>query len=106
VRSEFYLTPEEKAFFAEKKTVRALCTVDAAPFIFLDQAGAPCGIAVSILEDFAKEVGLTAEYEVFDRREDLSTVLKGGNYDCIWEFPSIPSITLPLALSPPIPTCG
>ena len=98
VRSEFYLTEEEKDFFANKKTIRAFCTADAAPFVFLDQGGAPCGIAVSILEDFAKEVGLTTEYDVFDRREEFGAVIKSGGYDCILGIPVNPEYNAALGI--------
>lgn len=86
-QGDFFITDEEIAYAKEKKTIRALCVPDCAPFVFQNDAGEWRGIAVSIMEDFAAQNGLTLEYTTFDRSIDFMQAFKNGEYDCVLGIP-------------------
>ncbi|MEA4854324.1 MAG: transporter substrate-binding domain-containing protein [Christensenella sp.] len=86
-RDSFFITEEETAYLQNKKVIHALCVDDYAPFVFQDDKGAWKGIAVSLMEEFAEETGLTMEYTKFDRTIDFVSAFESGKYDCILGIP-------------------
>ncbi|MEG0752505.1 MAG: transporter substrate-binding domain-containing protein [Angelakisella sp.] len=90
ISSSFYISDEETDYIKNKKLIRGLCVTDAAPFVFQTDEGKPCGIAFSLMEDFAKKTGFTTEYDFYDPSQDFSTALKSKDYDFIFGLPINP----------------
>ena len=86
-RGGFFITPDEEAYILETKTIRVLCIPDCAPFVFLNEDGELQGIAVSIMNEFAKKTGLSVGYTIYDRKKDFADTFQGGEFDCILGIP-------------------
>lgn len=82
----FQLTQEQKAAITEQGSLHIICSENAAPYAYKlnDQ---PAGMLVSILNDFAEQTGLTAEYTFCQSRDQARTLLSDGSYDVIVGFP-------------------
>lgn len=85
---DFYITEEEKTYLRDKKSIKALCIPNCAPFVFEDKKGMPAGISVSIMEDFAENTGLSIRYDFYDEKEPFYQTFKDGNYDCVLGIPT------------------
>lgn len=83
----FFITEEEADYIREKKTIRALCVPDCAPFVICNGQGEWRGIAVSMMEDFAQRTGLTVEYTRYDRSQPFYDVFHSGEFDCVLGIP-------------------
>ena len=82
VNEAFRLTDEQKTALAAKGTLRVLCSENAAPYAY-KLNGAPAGMLVSILNDFAEKTGLSLEYIFCEDREHARTLLSSGSYDIL-----------------------
>lgn len=84
---KFTVTDEENTFIKDKKELNVLCIDNSAPFVFRDNNGNLCGIAVSIMNDFAKQTGLKINYDVYDFSEEFVDKLYSDDYDCVLGVP-------------------
>lgn len=87
--AEFELSESERRWMAEKGTVRALCIPDGAPYSYVDDQGAPRGLLVSLLEDYAAKAGLAIEYAVAGPDEAAAQAVfeRWAEFDCILSLP-------------------
>ncbi len=65
-RAADFLTPEEKAYIAQRGTVQAVSIDGVAPITYLDDKGKPVGIAPLVFEEIAGMTGLQFEYKLYD----------------------------------------
>ncbi len=97
-KQKFFLTEDEKAYLAEKKTIRVIIPEQLYPVSIIKEDSAPTGITPDLLERVAELTGLTVEYiplkpedaypvrvaELFDEtRADVvgCAVLNGGIFN-------------------------
>lgn len=72
---DIYFTEEELDYLANKKTLKAASIDGGAPLHYRDSQGEIRGIAVSVLDEIAKETGLEFEYALYD---SIDEVLNSG----------------------------
>lgn len=84
----FNLSTEQRDVLQEKKTINVLCVAHSAPFVMLDGKGKPQGVLVSLMDDFARDTGLSVEYDIYNERDILFTEqLATKKYDYILGIP-------------------
>lgn len=86
VNDAFRLTDKQKEVISEQKTLRVICSENAAPFTY-KMNDEPTGMLVSILNDFAEKTGLAVEYTFCESREDVRKLLSEGSYDVLIGIP-------------------
>ena len=78
--SAFLLSEEQSAHILEMQKLHILCVGNDAPYSYaLD--GKPTGMLVSILDDFASEVGLETDYTFCDTNEEAESLIKVRDFD-------------------------
>ena len=82
----FSLTEEQKANVAKKSSLQVLCVDHDAPYVY-QQKGEPAGMLVSILDDFAEEMGLDVTYTFCDNRAEAEQLLSEHSYDILAGLP-------------------
>lgn len=80
VNDAFVLSDSQKSVLNGMGTLRVLCAENAAPYAY-SMEGAPSGMLVSILRDFAGKAGLDLEYTFCSDRESTREMLLSGDYD-------------------------
>lgn len=84
----FVISEDEKEYLNKKSTIKVLCSINAAPYVFTNESGDICGIAVSLMNDFAEQTGLNIEYSIFDsKKQDFVDTINSNNFDCIIGVP-------------------
>ena len=73
----FSLTEEQKANVAKTGSLRVLCVDHDAPYVY-QQKGEPAGMLVSVLNDFAEEMGLDVTYTFCDSRAEAEAAAFGA----------------------------
>ena len=76
----FTPTEQQKEFLNSLDTVQVLCVDNDAPYVY-QRDGKPVGMLVSILDEYAKETGITLEYTFCENRADAEERLKEAHYD-------------------------
>ena len=102
VNDAFVLTEENKALLQSIGTIHILCSESSAPFAY-QQDGGPCGLFVSILEDYAKQTGIKTEYTFVNDRTDARQKLAEGKYDVLIGIPATSSICAELGFINSVP---
>lgn len=82
----FSLTEEQKANVAKKSSLQVLCVDHDAPYVY-QQKGEPAGMLVSVLNDFAEEMGLDVTYTFCDSRAEAEALLSEHSYDILAGLP-------------------
>ena len=82
----YQLTDEQKKSVSAMETLKVLCVRDDAPYVY-EENGEPKGMLISILNDFAKEMGLEAVYTFCDRDDEEELLAAQKKYDVITGFP-------------------
>lgn len=82
----FSLTEEQKANVAKKSSLQVLCVDHDAPYVY-QQKGEPAGMLVSVLNDFAEEMGLDVTYTFCDNRAEAEQLLSEHSYDILAGLP-------------------
>lgn len=85
--SGFLPTQEQQRYLLEQKELKVLCIPDGAPYVFVNDEGALCGISVSVMNGFARATGIKVNYEIYDKSQDFGEFYKNGNYDCVIGIP-------------------
>ena len=80
VNDAFVLSDSQKSVLNGMGTLRVLCAENAAPYAY-SMEGAPSGMLVSILRNFAGKAGLDLEYTFCSDRESTREMLLSGDYD-------------------------
>ncbi len=80
VNDAFVLSDSQKSVLNGMGTLRVLCAENAAPYAY-SMEGAPSGMLVSILRNFAGKAGLDLEYTFCSDRESTREMLLSGAYD-------------------------
>lgn len=80
VNDAFVLSDSQKSVLNSMGTLRVLCAENAAPYAY-SMEGAPSGMLVSILRNFADKAGLDLEYTFCSDRESTREMLLSGDYD-------------------------
>lgn len=106
VNENFRLTDGQKQVFQSMQTIHVLSGMDAAPLAY-SKDGEPAGMLVSILNDFADQVGITLEYTFCESREDARQKLSQGQYDALIGIPLTSGLCAELGFinSSPIINC-
>lgn len=82
----FSLTEEQKANVAKTGSLQVLCVDHDAPYVY-QQKGEPAGMLVSVLNDFAEEMGLDVTYTFCDSRAEAEALLSEHSYDILAGLP-------------------
>lgn len=80
VNDAFVLSDSQKSVLNGMGTLRVLCAENAAPYAY-SMEGAPSGMLVSILRNFAGKAGQDLEYTFCSDRESTREMLLSGDYD-------------------------
>lgn len=84
---KFTISDAEQEYTDKKKEIKVLCVPDCAPYVYTEKNGTPGGIAVSIMNDFAEQTGLSVDYEIYDGSQSFYTTFTEGEYDCVLGIP-------------------
>lgn len=79
----FSLTADEERFVEENKELRVLLIPEFGPFAFVTADGELQGISVSILDAMAEKTGLSLNYHVLGKDEDVTSLLEESHYDIV-----------------------
>ena len=82
----FLLTAEQEAALQAVGTFQVLCVDHDAPYVY-QQKGEPAGMLVSILDDFAEEMGLDVTNTFCDNRAEAEQLLSEHSYDILAGLP-------------------
>ena len=82
----YQLTQEQKDSVSAMETLKVLCAGDDAPYVY-EENGQPKGMLISILNDFADEIGVTVEYTFCNRDDEQELNAAQKKYDVITGFP-------------------
>ena len=82
VNDSFLMTENEAALLKKMGTVQVLCVDDDAPYTY-QKDGQPAGMLVSILDDFAKETGVTMNYTFCSTREEAKQLVDSRHFDML-----------------------
>ena len=82
----FQLTEEQKAGVAAMGTLKVLCARDDAPYVY-EENGEAKGMLISILNNFAREMGLETAYTFCDRSDEDELAVAKKKYDIVTGFP-------------------
>ena len=82
----FALSQAQEEVLAGLGTVEVLCVDYDAPYVY-EKDGAPAGMVVSILNDFAEKAGVTLHYTFCADRQTAEELLGGGGYDLLIGLP-------------------
>ena len=82
----YQLTQEQKDSVSAMETIKVLCVRDDAPYVY-EEKGQPKGMLVSILNDFAEEIGVQVDYTFCDRNDEQELSAARKKYDIITGFP-------------------
>ena len=80
VNDAFVLSDGQKSVLNSMGTLRVLCAENAAPYAYR-MNGAPSGMLVSILRDFAEKAGMDLEFAFTGDRDTTREMLLSGDYD-------------------------
>lgn len=81
-RYVFALKEEQKEYLKSLGELQVLCVDYNAPYTY-QQNGKPTGVLVSVLDEFAKEAGVTIHYTFCEDREQAESRLKENYYDLL-----------------------
>lgn len=79
----FELTSTEAAYFSRNHQLRVLMGANNAPYSYVGPGNVPSGVAVSLIEEFAKTAGLSVRYDTWNRLDELRALLDKTNYDIL-----------------------
>ena len=82
----YRITEEQRAVVAAMGTLKVLCMRDDAPYVY-EENGEAKGMVISVLNDFAEQMGLQAEYTFCDRNDEEELLVARKKYDIITGFP-------------------
>ena len=82
----YQITEEQKKNVAAMKTLKVLCVKDDAPYIYEENDEAK-GMLVSILDDFAEQMGIRTEYAFCERNDEEELLVARKKYDIVAGLP-------------------
>ncbi len=82
----YQITEEQKKNVAAMKTLKVLCVKDDAPYIY-EENGEAKGMLVSILDDFAEQMGIRTEYAFCERNDEEELLVARKKYDIVAGLP-------------------
>ncbi len=85
-RYTFSPTEEQKEFLATLDDLKVLCVDNDAPYAY-QKDGKPAGMLVGILEDFAKETGVSMNYTFCADQDEVEEKIKEEKYDIVIGLP-------------------
>ena len=80
------ITEEQKKNVAAMKTLKVLCVKDDAPYVY-EENGEAKGMLVSILDDFAEQMGIRTEYAFCERNDEEELLVARKKYDIVAGLP-------------------
>lgn len=80
------ITEEQKKNVAAMKTLKVLCVKDDAPYVY-EENGEAKGMLVSILDDFAEQMGIRTEYAFCERNDGEELLVARKKYDIVAGLP-------------------
>ncbi len=84
--SEFAITDSQKAYLESVGTLHVLCVDNDGPYVF-QRDGQAVGMLVSIIDSFAAQGNMTAEYTFCRNREEAEEKLSQSDYDMLIGVP-------------------
>lgn len=85
-RYEFAMTKEQKDYLKSLNKIRVLCVDNDAPYIY-QKDGKAAGMLIEVLQDFAKETGVSVDYTFCGSIKAAEERLKQENYDLLIGIP-------------------
>lgn len=82
----YQITEEQKKNVAAMKTLKVLCVKDDAPYVY-EENGEAKGMLVSILDDFAEQMGIRTEYAFCERNDEEELLVAQKKYDIVAGLP-------------------
>lgn len=82
----YQITEEQKKNVAAMKTLKVLCVKDDAPYVY-EENGEAKGMLVSILDDFAEQMGIRTEYAFCERNDEEELLVARKKYDIVAGLP-------------------
>lgn len=82
----YQITEEQKKNVAAMKTLKVLCVKDDAPYVY-EENGEAKGMLVSILDDFAEQMGIRTEYAFCERNDEEEMLVARKKYDIVAGLP-------------------
>lgn len=82
----YQITEEQKKNVAAMKTLKVLCVKDDAPYVYEENDEAK-GMLVSILDDFAEQMGIRTEYAFCERNDEEELLVARKKYDIVAGLP-------------------
>ena len=79
-RYAFAPTEKQKKYLASLDTLQVLCVDHDAPYVY-QKDGKPAGMIIGILEEFAREAGVSLKYTVCENREEAEKLIGKNHYD-------------------------
>lgn len=81
--TQFTLSEQERAYVAEHDAIEVLVCPRHAPLSFLNSKGELCGIAVSIMDEIGKTIGVEIHYHQLEAEQNLQEQMATGQYDLL-----------------------
>ena len=85
-KDAYQITEEQKKNVAAMKTLKVLCVKDDAPYVY-EENGEAKGMLVSILDDFAEQMGIRTEYAFCERNDEEELLIARKKYDIVAGLP-------------------
>ncbi len=85
-KDAYQITDEQRASVEAMETLNVLCVRDDAPYVY-EENGEAKGMVVSLLDDFAGQMGLKAVYTFCDRSDEEELLAARKKYDIVTGFP-------------------